>query len=620
MLWGIVTRSNVDYAELLWEEFVQAIQTFFTHRANLNIPTKKPTPHFIPYYRFTKLIIYYLGSRHNIHRRPVSPVHVTGDDFLLGNLKFVPKGKKDEVFGKPIPQELITEAIQESLYYQQYLEMATRKPITKEGGKKKTASKADKPKKHAPAKQHALVKQTKPAKEKTSNPFPSKKIRKGKVTKVRKGKSSHQLVDDEEEAPVGGVAIREPISKTTRKLQEVKGKGKGIVTDKQAALSLLDLQKPKNKSVTDQLILQRQTPVTQDVSTGPSAQPQDDTSANVVPNTSSLAYSTNDAETGADKEQSNSEMNTKILNIDEEQGEEVSKTVALEEKINELDEGQAGSDPGKTPESQPQPEYVLMEEDHAGSDPGKSHVAQAGPNPKPINEDFIATVYPKVHESLKLTTEEQVHIENPSSSSGTLSSMKNLEDVSTFGDQFLNDNVFICSSIIIDLSPPKPSSPPVQEIFITTTTTTTTRPLPPPPLIQSLTDSDLATRVFALEKRSADFEKKTGIQDKTLRAFRSRVYTLENHDLYSKIDKTANEVFKEAVHTALQAPLRECFRDLNEAQMKEILRDRMFESGSYRSHPEHATLYEALEASMDRDNREEFLEETSMSRKRRRDD
>ncbi|GKG16454.1 hypothetical protein Tco_0358777, partial [Tanacetum coccineum] len=69
----------------------------------------------------------------------------------------------------------------------------------------------------------------------------------------------------------------------------------------------------------------------------------------------------------------------------------------------------------------------------------KSHVAQAGPNPKPINEDFIATVYPKVHESIKLTTEEQVHIENPSSSSGTLLSMKNLEDMSTFGDQFLND-------------------------------------------------------------------------------------------------------------------------------------------------------------------------------------
>ncbi|GJY39785.1 hypothetical protein Tco_0426149 [Tanacetum coccineum] len=57
MLWGIVTRTNVDYAKLLWEEFVQAIQTFFSHQANLNILTKNPTPHVIPYCRFIKLII-----------------------------------------------------------------------------------------------------------------------------------------------------------------------------------------------------------------------------------------------------------------------------------------------------------------------------------------------------------------------------------------------------------------------------------------------------------------------------------------------------------------------------------------------------------------------------------
>ncbi|GJZ17977.1 hypothetical protein Tco_0554100 [Tanacetum coccineum] len=109
--------EEIYFVSRMHEEFVQAIQNFFTHRANLHIPTKKPTPYVIPYCRFTKLIIYYLGSRHNIHRRHESAVHVTGDDFLLGNLKFVPKGEKDEVFGKPIPQELITEAIQNSEYY-----------------------------------------------------------------------------------------------------------------------------------------------------------------------------------------------------------------------------------------------------------------------------------------------------------------------------------------------------------------------------------------------------------------------------------------------------------------------------------------------------------------------
>ncbi|GJV66392.1 retrovirus-related pol polyprotein from transposon TNT 1-94 [Tanacetum coccineum] len=105
--------------------------TFFSHRTNLSIPSKKSTPHAIPYCQFTKLIIYYLGSRHNIHKRPTSPVHVTGDDFLLGNLKFVPKDEKDEVFGKSIPKELIKEAIQNSSYYHQYLEMVAHKPTAK---------------------------------------------------------------------------------------------------------------------------------------------------------------------------------------------------------------------------------------------------------------------------------------------------------------------------------------------------------------------------------------------------------------------------------------------------------------------------------------------------------
>ncbi|GJT72429.1 hypothetical protein Tco_1031715 [Tanacetum coccineum] len=58
---------------------------------------------------------------------------------------------------------------------------------------------------------------------------------------------------------------------------------------------------------------------------------------------------------------------------------------------------------------------------------------------------------------------------------------------------------------------------------------------------------------------------------------------LENHDLHSKIDKYVNEVVKEAVHNALQAPIRERFRDLTEFEMKEILRDQMFKSGSNRS-------------------------------------
>ncbi|GKG51274.1 hypothetical protein Tco_0541658, partial [Tanacetum coccineum] len=74
----------------------------------------------------------------------------------------------------------------------------------------------------------------------------------------------------------------------------------------------------------------------------------------------------------------------------EEQGEDVSNIVDLEERTDELDEGQTVSNPGNTLESRPPPD-----EDQAGSDPGQSHVALAGLNPVPMHEEFIAIFYSK---------------------------------------------------------------------------------------------------------------------------------------------------------------------------------------------------------------------------------
>ncbi|GKC74226.1 hypothetical protein Tco_1120109, partial [Tanacetum coccineum] len=173
--------------------------------------------------------------------------------------------------------------------------------MTGEEVEKKKALKAGKPTKPAPAKQPNH------AKKKTSKPTPSKKIRKEK-------RSDHLVDEKDEKASIGRVVIREPDPRFIQKLLDVEGKGKGG-------------------------------PVTQDASTRPSTQPPDDTSANVVHDTSSLAYSTNDAETAADMEQSNNVTDTDILNIVEERGEEVSNMVALEERTVEFDEGQAGSDP-----------------------------------------------------------------------------------------------------------------------------------------------------------------------------------------------------------------------------------------------------------------------------------
>ncbi|GJR07551.1 hypothetical protein Tco_0790203 [Tanacetum coccineum] len=246
-----------------------------------------------------------------------------------------------------------------------------------------------------------------------------------------------------------------------------------------------------------------------------------------------LILPTTYAETYANLELSVSEGDTKILNVGEEQ------------------------DPGKTTESQPPPEHEVVKEDQAGSNPGQCHVALVGPNPKPMHEDFVATVYPQVHEILKHTTEEHVQIENPPSSSGTLSSMKNLDVEFTFGDHFLNDKptkeepgkanveTEVESMVTVPIHQASSSAPPLSIPVIVISS-----PKQVSPPIQEL--------------------------DKTAQALSSRVYTLENHDLYSKIDNYVNETIKEAVQNALQAL--------------------------------ESSLYDALEASMDHENRDEFME------------
>ncbi|GJU00016.1 hypothetical protein Tco_1110354 [Tanacetum coccineum] len=211
----------------------------------------------------------------------------------------------------------------------------------------------------------------------------------------------------------------------------------------------------------------------------------------------------------------------------------------------------------------------------------------------------MADLYPKVQESLKFSTDEHVILEDPLSSTGTLSSMKNLEDANTIGDQFINDKstddepgklnaeAEVVSMFTVPIYQASSSVPPLSTPVID---------LSPPKPTSSTTQTPISINL------------------------RSRVYTLEFRDLPHKIDEAVRENVKEAVQIALQAPLRDRFRDLSEEDIKEMLHQRMFETGSYKSLPEHIALYEALEASMERAQRDEFLAEKDKSRKRRRDD
>ncbi|GJY33835.1 hypothetical protein Tco_0418304, partial [Tanacetum coccineum] len=98
----------------------------------------------------------------------------------------------------------------------------------------------------------------------------------------------------------------------------------------------------------------------------------------------------------------------------------------------------------------------------------------------------------------------------------------------------------------------------------------------------------------------------------------SRLYKLENQDIPNQVRKVVDEIFIDAVDWAMQGPLRERFRDLPKADMKEILHNQMWESKSYQTHKDHMMLYEALEKSMARDNRDQLLSDLAEARKKKK--
>nr|GEV76274.1 hypothetical protein [Tanacetum cinerariifolium] len=256
---------------------------------------------------------------------------------------------------------------------------------------------------------------------------------------------------------------------------------------------------------------------------------------------------------------------------------------------------------------------VESDEDVLGINAGVLDKGQARPNP-----GFTATTYPKVQENLKLTVKEHVILEEPASSTGTLSSLQHLAKDLSYGDIFFNDkpseadnekttaktkaesmlsvtiqqdtsSIPLMTTSVIDLTS-RPDSPNVHWLLQAKETETTTTTIYPPPSQpqQSTTDSMLMKRI----------------------------------DIPKQVSKDVDEIVTDAVDWSIQALLRNRFRDLLKADMKEILHQRMWETNSYKTHEDHMMLYEALEKSMKRDHSEELLKdlaEAHKKKKKRRD-
>ncbi|GJV60708.1 hypothetical protein Tco_1466808 [Tanacetum coccineum] len=164
--------------------------------------------------------------------------------------------------------------------------------------------------------------------------------------------------------------------------------------------------------------------------------------------------------------------------------------------------------------------------------------ASSQPNTKQMDDEFTSTVYLKVQESLKLPAEGDVKLEEPDSSAGTRSSMKNLDKEFSFTDQFLveksqedkpektnteaevqsmvmipihqdNSSVPLMTTPVIDIFDPQsdsitvPASMPTTTTTVTETTTTTIVPPPPPQPQQDVSTLILTQTIGQLEQNNA---------------------------------------------------------------------------------------------------------------------
>ncbi|GKE88010.1 hypothetical protein Tco_1565485, partial [Tanacetum coccineum] len=213
-------------------------------------------------------------------------------------------------------------------------------------------------------------------------------------------------------------------------------------------------------------------------------------------------------------------------------------------------------------------------------------------------------------ENLKLQTEDQVRLEEPANSARTLSSLQNLDKEFRFTNQFLEEksqedepektntkseiqsmvtvpihqdtsSIPLMTTPVIDLTVSQPISTMVQAPLPTSTAMITaiitTISLLPPPTQPQQASSDLILiqRIGELEQHMADLLQGNLALEERLDKHGSRLYKLENLDIPHQVSKAVDKIITDAVDWAIQAPLKDRFRDLPESDMKEILHHRM---------------------------------------------
>ncbi|GJX31889.1 hypothetical protein Tco_0241744, partial [Tanacetum coccineum] len=129
-LWGKYNKKNVDYAYLLWEDFIFKIE---------NKNTKKGSAMYYP--RFTKLVVNYVMEKDpSIPRRNKVNWHYARDDPMFTTINVISRNEATQLYGAILPVALTNEDIRNSESYKEYYAMASGTIPPKTKGSKKKAN------------------------------------------------------------------------------------------------------------------------------------------------------------------------------------------------------------------------------------------------------------------------------------------------------------------------------------------------------------------------------------------------------------------------------------------------------------------------------------------------
>nr|GEV83266.1 retrotransposon protein, putative, Ty1-copia subclass [Tanacetum cinerariifolium] len=121
ILWGLYHKRNVDYAYLMWEDFVYQVKHKYQKKSNE-----------MYYPRFTKVIIHHFVSKDpSIPMRNKVNCHYVKDDFMFSTIKLVSIHQNTQQFGALLPIELTNDEIRNSNAYKEYYAVATREATPK---------------------------------------------------------------------------------------------------------------------------------------------------------------------------------------------------------------------------------------------------------------------------------------------------------------------------------------------------------------------------------------------------------------------------------------------------------------------------------------------------------